>query len=601
MQDLLLHYNLATSTPGAEVRQVARVQTITTLGSLDAGRNKIVFQFLQDAHLVGTQDSVINLSSADLSKDDLSGADLSGVDLSDATLTGADLDGAQLRGAILTGALINDASMNGATMTDALLNGADLTGADLTGAELIGANLTSADLTDTDLSGANLNDADLLGSYYAPHSTQPQQQLDAVYSCTNAILSPGLICHHVVKITLTYWYTESSEEQPVIHKLISQFESEKQYRNININAVAKPFSATQSAFTTAGLAGQPPDVLRAALGWVGQFASQGYLLNLDPYASQFQNGLSDYPGNPLGTTRGLTYDTYQGNLYGVPQVTDFLALLYNKAELQKAGITSPPATMTDFAADAIEVAQKEKGIYGFETNGSSYDALPFLYAFGGGMIDQNKQIVVDSPGSVQGLMFLLNLQKHHGVMPQHVDFSDEPASPMVNDFMRGKTAMIFDGPYDLPQILLGRSFLKDPGNLGIAAIPTGPAGQTGSPLGGQSYVISAATDYPAEAADFISFMSEPRNQLAIAEANHTLTPLSPVYAHDKRYKLSSDRFVSAFLSIAGTAVGPPSFPQATQLSTAFDANIADALDGVESPSLALYTVANTWKQLLPGS
>ena len=250
MQALLLHYNLATSAPGAEVRQEARVQTITTLGSLDPGRNKIVFQFLQDAHLIGTQDSVINLSNADLSKDNLSGADLSGVDMSDATLTGADLDGTQLRGAILTGALINDASMNGTTMTDALLNGADLTGADLTGAELIGANLTSTDLTDTDLSGTNLNDADLLGSYYARYSTQPQQQLDAVYSCTNAILSPGLICPHDVKITLTYWYTESPKEQPVINNLISQFESEKQYRNININAMPQPFSITQRAIRT---------------------------------------------------------------------------------------------------------------------------------------------------------------------------------------------------------------------------------------------------------------------------------------------------------------------------------------------------------------
>ena len=65
---------------------MARVQTLTTLRSLDAGRNKIVLQFLQEAHLIGTQDAVINLSNADLSKDDLSGADLSGTDLNGATL-----------------------------------------------------------------------------------------------------------------------------------------------------------------------------------------------------------------------------------------------------------------------------------------------------------------------------------------------------------------------------------------------------------------------------------------------------------------------------------------------------------------------------------
>lgn len=253
--------------------------------------------------------------------------------------------------------------------------------------------------------------------------------------------------------------------------------------------------------------------------------------------------------------------------------------------------------MADFEADAINVVHREKGIYGFETDGTSYDALPFLYAFGGGMIDQNNIIAVNSAGSVRGLAFLLELQKV-GVMPQHVNFSAESASAMVNDFMNGKTAMIFDGPYDVSQILRGSSFFKDPGNLGIAAIPTGPAGQTGSPLGGQSYVISAATDYPAEAADFISFMSEPANQIAIAEANNTLPPLSSAYAHNL---LSSDRFISAFLSIARTAVGPPAIPQATQLYNAFDPNIADALDGVESPSLALNNVAEAWRKLLASS
>ena len=264
---------------------------------------------------------------------------------------------------------------------------------------VINANLVSADLTGTDLSGTNLNDADLLGSY--PTYPTQQQQLDTVHSCTDAILSPGLICHHVVKITLTYWYTESPTEQPVIRKLINKFDSAN--RNIYINAVPKPFFETESAFTTAGLAGQPPDVLRAASGWVGQFASQGYLLNLDPYFSRIQSNTPGYLDDPLGTTRGLSYDRYQGSLYGVPQVTDFLALLYNTRELQRAGITSPPATMYQFEADAIKVVRSEKRTYGFETNGSSYDALPFLYTFGGGMIDRNNNIVVNNPGSVKGL------------------------------------------------------------------------------------------------------------------------------------------------------------------------------------------------------
>ena len=81
MRDLLLNKNLSKSAPGDEANQVARVQTLTTLRSLDAANNKIVLQFLQDAGLIRRQKTVIDLSNADLSHDDLSGANLSGIDL----------------------------------------------------------------------------------------------------------------------------------------------------------------------------------------------------------------------------------------------------------------------------------------------------------------------------------------------------------------------------------------------------------------------------------------------------------------------------------------------------------------------------------------
>jgi hypothetical protein len=51
----------------AEAAVVARERTLTTLLRLHDGRNRIVLQFLQDAHLIGIQDAVIDLSNADLS------------------------------------------------------------------------------------------------------------------------------------------------------------------------------------------------------------------------------------------------------------------------------------------------------------------------------------------------------------------------------------------------------------------------------------------------------------------------------------------------------------------------------------------------------
>ena len=99
----------------------------------------------------------------------------------------------------------------------------------------------------------------------------------------------------------------------------------------------------------------------------------------------------------------LVYDEYKGDLYGLPQVANFLALLYNQTELKKAGITRPPATMEKFKNDAVEIVRSNAATYGFEFGGTSYFALPFLFAWGGGTFDQNNNnILVNRTGIGRG-------------------------------------------------------------------------------------------------------------------------------------------------------------------------------------------------------
>jgi hypothetical protein len=154
MSDLLLNHNLRKSNPRDEVSQIAREQTLTTLRRLGGPRNGIVLQFLQDAHLIGAKNAVIDLSGATLSDDDLSGTNLSGVTLSSANLSSADLSSTHLRGADLSGADLSGADLSGASLSSADLSGADLSGASLSSADLSGANLSGADLSGANLSGA---------------------------------------------------------------------------------------------------------------------------------------------------------------------------------------------------------------------------------------------------------------------------------------------------------------------------------------------------------------------------------------------------------------------------------------------------------------
>ena len=138
MSELLLHEKLRESKTGDEVRQIARVRTLTTLSRLDKMRKAKVLQFLYESNLILKNDRIVDLEHADFSH----------TDLSEAYLHNANLSHANLRQAELKGINLNRAD----------LSYADLRGANLSQAHLEGTNLENADLSEVNLSNAHLRD-----------------------------------------------------------------------------------------------------------------------------------------------------------------------------------------------------------------------------------------------------------------------------------------------------------------------------------------------------------------------------------------------------------------------------------------------------------
>ncbi len=187
MSELLLKGGLRSSEVDAEVRNVARVRTITILFQLDARRIGYVFAFLREAGIMSTtsNSSVVSLKEADLhavnwSQANLYHADLSGADLREANLREANLNLANLREAALYEADLREAALgradlyhadlyhanlSRASLREASLREASLYQADFSGANLSGADLNKANLNDSDLSWANLRNANLSYAY----------------------------------------------------------------------------------------------------------------------------------------------------------------------------------------------------------------------------------------------------------------------------------------------------------------------------------------------------------------------------------------------------------------------------------------------------
>jgi uncharacterized protein YjbI with pentapeptide repeats len=192
LSELLLKEKLRSSEVDAEVRNVARVRTITVLTQLDARRVGYVFTFLREAGLMSptshfppgdpraidkpkpskimsSEWGVVSLQGADLRAVNWSQADLSGAVLYQADLSRANLSRANLSNAVLSGANLNGANLNEADLSRAFFFDADLRGADLSGADLSGANLVEAEVTEEQLKEAKSLEGATMPDSTIPH------------------------------------------------------------------------------------------------------------------------------------------------------------------------------------------------------------------------------------------------------------------------------------------------------------------------------------------------------------------------------------------------------------------------------------------------
>ncbi|WP_157901942.1 extracellular solute-binding protein, partial [Streptomyces kanasensis] len=194
-------------------------------------------------------------------------------------------------------------------------------------------------------------------------------------------------------VTITWWDTsDATNEAGTFKALVKDFE--KANPDIKVKYVSVPFGDAQTKFQTAAGSKGAPDVLRADVGWTPGFVEAGFLAPLDGTTAAAENG--KFKKNLIEQA------TYQGKLYGVPQVTDTLGLMYNKELFAKAGITKAPATWDELKTDMAKVKEKT-GVDGFAFNPQAYYAMPFLYGEGTDMVDAaKKQVTLNSPAAVKG-------------------------------------------------------------------------------------------------------------------------------------------------------------------------------------------------------
>ncbi|EID53053.1 extracellular solute-binding protein [Saccharomonospora xinjiangensis] len=388
-----------------------------------------------------------------------------------------------------------------------------------------------------------------------------------------------------VKGTVTFWDTsDATTESPAYRELAKRFEQE--YPNIKVDYVNVPFDGADDKFKTAAQNGDgAPDVMRTDVGWTPTFAALGYLQPLDDTPA-LKNS-DDYLPVPMES------NVYEGKTYGVPQVTDTLALLYNKDHFAEAGITEPPATWDELreAAEKIEdEVPRTKGIF---LNADSYYLLPFVYGEGGDYVDvEAKRITIDSP-EVNAAIGTVRELVADGVGT--TDTSANKYTNMQDGFKKGTVSMIINGPWSVSDALSGEAF-DDPANLGVAPVPAGPKGQ-GGPVGGHNYTVYAGSPDLAASYLFVEFMNRPENQAYVASENNTLPTRTSVY---EKPEVSDNEILTAFQQPIELAKPRPAAPGAGTLYDLFSPFYEQILGGQASVEDGLAQAQRKAKSAVPG-
>src|SRR5438093_5112490 len=366
--------------------------------------------------------------------------------------------------------------------------------------------------------------------------------------------------------TITFWhaYAENPaapEMQRLTKVVIPRFE--KTHPGIKVQQVPFSYGNLQQKLTTSAAGGTLPDVTRADLAWVPQYAKLGAFAKLDKEMPDFKKYAKVVYAGSLAT------NYYKGHYYGLPLDTNTRVLMYNQNALAAAGLSRPPRTFADMRAYAPKL--KAKGIYLFADGGTGgWNVLPWIWSGGGSLT--NKKFTratgyLNSAKTVAAVQLLVDLYKQ-GAIPSLIT-ADQGATGTEDGLATGEYATILDGPWMFPIFAKSHPEFK----LRTSRVPAGP-GSSISVVGGEDIVLSQSSKKKTAAKEFIRFMLSQWAQTQMAHAGQM-----PVRSDVSKQLTKINAYFGIFAKQLKTARPRTPSPNWPKIDTILGTAVAAALKG----------------------
>ncbi len=269
---------------------------------------------------------------------------------------------------------------------------------------------------------------------------------------------------------LTLWTGFTDRELGVMKDVIADFE--KTHPDIHVKVVG---GISDDKIVAAIRGGNAPDVAHSfdAGAYTGAYCSNGAWIDLADYMKQ--DGLSDdvFPEVPR------QYSQFEGTRCALPMLADVYGLYYNKDILAKAGIDSPPQTVSQLMDDAKKLTERNPDgslkVVGLDPFDGFYENVAAHWApqWGVDWVDESgKSNLAAQPGWADMLRWqkeLIDWYGYDNLVRWQASAGDEFSAQ--NAFERGKLAMNLDGEWRVAFVQSEHPEL----NFGTAPLPVDDA------------------------------------------------------------------------------------------------------------------------------
>lgn len=296
-----------------------------------------------------------------------------------------------------------------------------------------------------------------------------------------------------VEIEMWHYFDQPNDKQLILD-WVEEYNSLQ--NDIHITATYMSRDELMNQYVIGAVSGELPDIGMVDSPDMASYISLGVFENITAQLNAWGE-LDNFYAGPLSSCMDS-----EGNLYGLPQNSNCLALACNMDLLAAAGYDHMPNSLDELMEIAAATTDPANSVYGMAmccigTEEGTFQMIPWLRSVSNGSGVNVDNLTAQS--AVDGLTALGDLI-HNGYMDKEcVNWTQGDA---WYQFCTGKAAMVECGTWHLAMTGdINNSF-----NYDFCLLPTGDEGTSTSTIGGENFgVCSGAADVDA-CVEFLKWM-----------------------------------------------------------------------------------------------